>query len=437
MSSNPDLGHLYHDGNICSLYLKLNVQDQIKTREINAREMKTLDQYSRALDRAKSVCRINNEWEQKYLRTQLKDIRYKTPSLTNSLRQESQRLKNERISSESGSYLPNIKHNQSISGSFSTPPFKEKQTPILISSWSVYSNCAPRNRSAPVFGNLEANRERQKEREENNVQNTKSIGFVKKAEQVSRSLHKLYTQAFERKWKENNTTVLDLLGKESREELEKALFVLRGSRAGDVIEDILNDREYVSKNKVQTSQQNGSSGSSTKSEQSEISDDFRTRNNGKSKRSESSDGYDDDSFTEALKDEFSLGSDSVKFCGKRDRKDLCRLKETHDDIKLSFKPRNSNCGENGSIKYNQMRNNDEMDDIAAEVFKRDDAWMMSSTLANASDVDSGPALRWTDLFKTPEVWKQNKGNRKNIKQTPKALSLVTLTGKRRHTMMKR
>ncbi|XP_060558300.1 uncharacterized protein LOC132718602 [Ruditapes philippinarum] len=436
MSSNPDLGHLYHDGNICSVYLKLNVQDQIKTREINAREMKTLDKYSRAMDRAKSVCRINNEWEQNYLRTQLRDIRYKTPSLKKGLRQESQRLKSRRHVPKGGSQLPNIEHNQNVSGSYSTPSYRERQNPVLISSWSVYSNGAPRNRSAPVLGSLDVLREQQEERAENNMLKTKSksVGLVKKAEQVTKTLHKLYTDAFKRKSKENNTTVLDVLGKESREELEKALFVLRGSHAGDVIEDILNDREYVSKHTVKKSQHNDSSDSSSKSDFDEmINDVFVTQSETKNKRSESFVLNEDDYFKDVFtQDEFSVGSDQRRFYVQQGKRQNPLFP---NDTSLSPTSKNMRSGETVLSTDKHVSRGTETDDVAAEVFKRDDAWMMSSTLANASDIDSGPSLRWTDLFKTPELWKQNKKG--NTKTSPKALSLVTLTGKRRQTMIKR
>jgi hypothetical protein len=258
---------------------------------------------------------------------------------------------------------------------------------------------------------------------------SKSVGLVKKAEQVTKTLHKLYTDAFKRKSKENNTTVLDVLGKESREELEKALFVLRGSHAGDVIEDILNDREYVSKHTVKKSQHNDSSDSSSKSDFDEmINDVFVTQSETKNKRSESFVLNEDDYF----KDDFSVGSDQRRFYVQQGKRQNPLFP---NDTSLSPTSKNMRSGETVLSTDKHVSRGTETDDVAAEVFKRDDAWMMSSTLANASDIDSGPSLRWTDLFKTPELWKQNKKG--NTKTSPKALSLVTLTGKRRQTMIKR
>lgn len=439
MSLNPHLGHLYHDGNISNVYTALDVQDNLRTREINARETKYLDKYAQVLDRAKSVCRRRNEWEQTCLRKQLKNIETKTPSLAKSLRLESERLKTCR---KDCSNLPDILGNQTANKG---NHHMEQQGRIYVSSWSVYSNSITRNRSAPSSSRAYDDREHIWDKTDIYDVNT----ALKKAERVTKTLHRLYTQTVKRKLKENQMTVLDVLGKDSKEELEKALFVLRGSPAGEVIENILKEKEFVSKKRLQSHLI-----APDKSDSSEITGDvFITRITSDVTKSDS---YSDETkgliksnYVENDKDHFFTRNDCSE-TSFRHPVSTHALPDVFDNSKkntlASVSSTSNKSASSGNLNSPEATLSpislpqNRVSDLLSinDVFRRDEALVMSSTLANASDIDTAPIqVRWTDLFKTPELWKQNKyANSKKVK-IEKNLSLVTLTGKRRQTMLKR
>lgn len=427
MSTNPALGHLYHDQSISSALTALNFQEKMKTRTINAREMKHLDKYTRSIDRAKGVCKRRNEWEQKNLRHQLKTIEWKTPSLARSLRTESERQKNLRPSfSAAKLVLPKLHHCDNI---VTTDESNDKvgRHPVYVSSWSVYSNGRAQVRSAPELyrkdsvNELDSRSFHPRYSPDGDDARTRTASFMKKTEQVTKTLHRLYTQSLERKVKEQQTTVLDVLGKESKEELEKALFVLRGTPAGDLIEEILRDKEFVTKQ--QNDSNNGDLGIESGSvDHIEVNEVIEASNN------------DDGILKFQSNCRVDEGMDTNNY-------DLDNMKTEMIDysvlqhgsaISLASVPASK------LLRERQSRTKSKNASDVNDMFERDESWFMSSTIANASDTGAIPhGLRWTDIFKTPELWKQNKRRNKYDPFHKKDVSLVTSTGKRRQTMLKK
>ncbi|XP_052768012.1 uncharacterized protein LOC128208489 [Mya arenaria] len=390
MSLNPDLGHLYHDNNISSVFTKLDVQEKLRTREINARESKYLEKYSKVIDRASKVCQRRTEKEKREIETQLRDIRWRTPRLTTALRQESER---ERVKKHAHSSIPEVNASH------------EKRL-VLVSSWSVYSSSRVKKFSA-----LESNRSsevRQSSRLGSSVSG-RTANFTKQTKNVTRALHRLYNRSFERRSQQQNMTVLDILGRESREELEKALFALRGTPAGDLIEDILCNKELVSKQEFKT----------------QPSESVKQETNGTMYVAGISDGSNSDS---------AYGSGHLPKIHSA----------SEPDITLDFLKTMPVKGV-GTLRPNlgssDIRNwLDKSGNLVTSVFEQEDAHQLSSVLGNASDTQPVAAnTKWTEIFKTPELWRQRGGKVTPASATrqPRTVNLVTLTGKRRQTMLRR
>ena len=60
---------------------------------------------------------------------------------------------------------------------------------------------------------------------------------------------------------------------------------------------------------------------------------------------------------------------------------------------------------------------------------------LMSTLANPSEQEYKPTLKWREIFKLPEVWKQTRPVTQNVKEH-KAMGLVKVHGQYRQTMLK-
>lgn len=396
MSLNPALGHLYHDDRINGVFTALDVKDKLRTREINARESKQFEKYESMVNRAMSVCRRRYEYEQRHVRNNLSDIRWKTPTLTSSLRRESERTReHERPHTYNGRVsLPDVNRKHDAS------PDSRKEL-VLVSSWSVFSNKRTRTFSAPEQTTYARSAS---SRGSLNQVSSRARAFTKKTQQVTHNLHRLYKNSVERKLKEHNTTVLDILGRESKEELEKALFVLRGTPAGDAIEDILRARQFVS---------NGNNNSSLAKRT--VSDIFVTQldtdeNKAQSVVSLESEGTSLPTLTS--------GTGNLFIRGNIDR----------NNNEFAESPTNKSISTCQDIKTA----------LSDNVFDSEDPQLMSSVLGNASDTDPCPkSIKWTEIFKAPELWRQQHRNVRTDFKTPRAVSLVTLTGKRRQTMLKR
>ncbi|KAL4226105.1 hypothetical protein ACF0H5_014092 [Mactra antiquata] len=425
MSSNPALGHLYHDDSISNALTLLDVKEKMRTRVINARESKCLDTFTKSLDTAKEICKRRNDWEQRDLRRQLNAIEWKTPSLTRSLRIESERQKTYRtLQSTLGIVLPKVSPNNSVVSNDKLEGSENLRKTISVSSWSVYYHNEPqtpaglsRHGSSNSLNNSTCHLRRLSSIHCD--EGSKSSNYIKKAEQVTKTLHKLYTQSSERKDKEHKTSVLDVLSKSSIEELEKALFVLRGCEAGDLIEEILKrkGRKFQHKDPGNTNDNyNKSPLSSTKTNS------LSTTSN-------------DVTISESDSNDFSIDKCESQYS-------LIYSRKKSDPFDTATSPESNVSSERGSgrtiLSTGQKAKKAQSFLSASEFEEGDKTRFTSSTASNASDSETVTTnMRWTDIFKAPELWKRNKNAWLNKLPNTKNVSLVTLAGKRRTTMLKR
>ena len=420
MTMNPRIGHLYHDHSISNAFTALDARESMRTREINAREAKQLEKYSHVIDRARNTCLKHNDLEQRSMRKSLEDIKSKTPSLAKSLYRETDRRRWKDFDRGKGY--------RGLNDPASSQSTRTKKIQSSVNPWSVFSQsythggysetdmCGTNDRTG--FKSVDVNQI------SCNLRGgplTRSEMLVRKAENITKALHDLYTKGLARKWRENNTTVLEILGKESKEELEKALFLLRGTATGDIIEDILKEKELVSKhsdnrNSLYKNHRN-KSGPST---DVLITDMFGLDRDIADKGSHES----VDSQNQSKNSDPSVDAEKV----------LLNLEDViSDQSKLTRWNRASN---ELTKMTDKTKHVDDKDVDISDIFEKDATWTMSSIIANPSENGLNPrTMKWTQLLKAPELWKTSTVKAAVVKKQ-KPVSLVTLAGKRRRTLLK-
>ena len=493
MSLNPKLGHLYHDHSISNSYTVLDAKEKMKTREINARESKYLDKYTCVLEKAKYICQRKNNWEQRHLRKQLESINTKTMSLDKGLKRESQRMK----------LFDDVLNEEDSRSSrpatfINTRLLRNRQRNNFISSRSLFSNVSSEQQNSVKQSKI--NDEINGRYGDNSKYVlSKTEKLVRKADQVTKSLHKLYTRNLEKRWKDANRTIIDVLTSESNDELQRALFVLRGTHAGNLIEDILRERELSKRARSETYERQKWSLSSNNSDGLEQETVFITEINIK----------DGSEILKRMKDK--KASTPVN---ERKHKELCKMKDRDENdctcdaqnISDGTEKRNGKLPEseklqesysaepeNGAVHHDEdfvmdscryetkARDNvgsyreetestrdtssesDSFDrhekgyQTYASGFKADNSkkWisvadvhldlhsisekgspdLVSSTIVNPSEREQVTTLKWREIFKTPEVWKQNRRAVQSVKKS-NAISLVKVHGQYRQTMLK-
>ncbi|XP_076464462.1 uncharacterized protein LOC143296428 [Babylonia areolata] len=89
---NPsDYSHLYHDSHFSSVSGVMEAREQMRAREVNAREQRLLRQQDQQLRQAKESCRRRHSWQQDTVRRDLKAILERTPTFDRSLKDEHQK----------------------------------------------------------------------------------------------------------------------------------------------------------------------------------------------------------------------------------------------------------------------------------------------------------------------------------------------------------
>ena len=510
MSLNPTLGHLYHDYSITNSLTALDAKEKMRTREINARESKQLEKYTYVLDRAKNVCQRQNDREQRYVKKDLVNIKTKTVSLDRSLKKESQRLKlfDDIITDDAP-----VKNSRAVTFINSKRLLRNRQQNNFISSKSLYS----------MVSQEQTNHVRESQFEDtkrNNVQSkhvsSKTTKIARKADQVTKSLHKLYTKSLERRWKDGSKTLFDILSYESNEDLERALFVLRGTHAGNLVEDILKERKLSKRFGSNSHHSQTWSLSSVGSNLSETDNVFVTelsdRHKGEetekidtsSHRSSQSiiEKHSEPNVTSEIREGSNIiaprmvktlqsfdhsGCNRVEYdkshCHRNygetinkitQQGDVDATKVSEDKIptelnegdgkiyltdnefkgvkvnsdKLGHVPilkseSNSsdtsdrlvgvNNGINSNVTNKWINVADVRLNLTANFEKQDPDCM--SIIANPSEQEYKPTLKWREIFKTPEVWKLNRNLTARVKK-PKPLTLVKVHGQYRQTMLK-
>ncbi|XP_062600379.1 uncharacterized protein LOC134262014 [Saccostrea cucullata] len=170
MTINPTLGHLYHDFSISNAYTALDVQELFKTRQRNAREKRQLDEFNRYLNKAQEINLRRLNLEEKCVRYQLADINLRSASLRNGPRHGSLR-RSQTFSIASPSTL-----------SSAYPSICTSAAPSRFSG----SSSQVSGTSSLETGDLQLSR-------------SKSNMFVRKVNNVTKSLCKLYEKQQRRK----------------------------------------------------------------------------------------------------------------------------------------------------------------------------------------------------------------------------------------------
>ncbi|XP_069117565.1 uncharacterized protein [Argopecten irradians] len=366
MSLIPEIGHLYHDFNISNAYTALDAREQLRTRQINAREDKQLGKYTEVLDKAKVICKRRREWEEDSMRRQLRVLQTKTPSLDRSLRQETERLRryeSTMMSRNSRSGMRTHSEMTSISGKGTLHTHQWPSHTMMSMPQSSRSRYGAESRRTFTSGTDSSSGSTT--RSEHNTET--QINFIKRAERVTKELHKLYRRHKERK--SSNHDLIDILRYNNKELLMKARIFFKDDEATAALESILSGERSEQKNGVKF--QNDSV----------LDTDIKNGN--------------DDALASVHAEH-----DSPTAVG-RDLSSLSVLRHEFSDT------------ESGPV---------------------------SSTIANASDTDSHTMqgrTKWTEIFKTPELWKMYVDNRsaRNKKQDAVS-SLVTITARYRRTMVR-
>ena len=460
MSLNPLIGHLYHDFSITNSYTVLDAREKMRTREINARETKYLDKYACSLDKAKLICQNNNEREQRNIRKHLDNITAKTVSLEKGLKRESQRLK----------LFDDVIHvayktTKSTVLRKSRQTITNKQRHNFVSAKSLYRNIhtEQRNNVQEVERDSVTNQKR-------TVLPSNTVKLLRKADSITKTLHTLYTKKLEKRWKHTNRTISDVLNSESNEELEKALFVLRGTHAGTLIEDILRERAWIRRNRPESYKSRNWSQSSSDSNHGNndyVGDNvFVTELNVRDGMERMSLVADNKTNTLAHSSEQLNKLPKVSNGANWNNKIETEIQGTSIPVgnNMTIKADNDCVDEISSdektelpeiiatnpwqsVSLSQVSDKTKDNDVRSwinisdvnldikDIFERDDPDSMSSTIVNPSENEYAPTMKWREIFKTPEVWKQTKLVAQKIKK-PTPISLVKVHGQYRQTMLK-
>ncbi|OWF37103.1 uncharacterized protein LOC110440614 [Mizuhopecten yessoensis] len=372
MSLIQEIGHLYHDFNISNAYTTLDAREQLRTRQINAREDKQLGKFTEVIDKAKDICKRRREWEEDTLRRQLKVLQMKTPSLDRGLRQETERLRRYETSMMSRNSSSGLRMQSRVTN------FSEKAT-LYNQQWPSHtmtplppsSRCGRGGESRRTFtSSRESNNSGSTSRPDYNTEN--QVNFMKRAENVTKELHKLYRRQKERR--SSNQHLLNLIRINNKELLMKARIFFKDEEATAVLESIL-------------------SGDSSKHVE---------QNGVKFHRDATSSSY-----------------------SENENNDMITSVNTYHDPTTA-------------IRRDSTRDPSVMP--LREDVSDTESGPVSSTVANASDPDSmviRGRTKWTEIFKTPELWKMytaDSNARKNKKDP--VSSLVTITARYRRTMVR-
>ncbi|XP_013062700.2 uncharacterized protein LOC106052006 [Biomphalaria glabrata] len=229
-----DMGHLYHDSYFSSMAIELAVKERLKTREVNAREDRALQQTSQSFNRASLICQKNQSYEKWRVGQSLRKIRERSPGLDSSLALEKARVEALQRALLSRSYVKD-------SSSFGVPE---------SASWVTNRSVASMKSSADSV------KHKEEERLQNQIEkvtrekplNTKlGRDLLKQADFVRRSEHTVKALARLR-WRQDKRRLDHRRCKEelmafSKPLIEKASVVLKGRDDLDVTQ-FLEDFEH-------------------------------------------------------------------------------------------------------------------------------------------------------------------------------------------------
>lgn len=217
MTINPTLGHLYHDFSISNAYTALDAQELFKTRQRNAREKRQLDEFTRSLNKAQDINLRRLELEEISVRHQLNDINLRSPSLRTGLRKQSLR-RSQSFSIASPSTLSSAFQSKCASAAPSRVSYSSSQN-------------SGTSQSSAGSGEFQLNR-------------SKSQMFVRKVNNVTKSLSKLYEKQQRRKVE--RAILLRNVRKDNEELLQKSRVYFKDSDITHNLEEILGETCNIS-----------------------------------------------------------------------------------------------------------------------------------------------------------------------------------------------
>ncbi|XP_063428205.1 uncharacterized protein LOC134711507 [Mytilus trossulus] len=384
---NFGVEHLYHDADISSNFTSLDAKEKMRTRQAHAREEKQLKRFNTTLERAHTVLIKRQDWEKNNIQQELHIIKLKSASLDKGLKkeEEAELIKRARklpaITKSSNSLVKSNYSDSSSNGSTShrSNSFRRHGTITSVDlRYSAEVNFTPSVEINPPIDIVTV--------------------YMKKADVVTRNLHRLYKRKQERNSyikeavkiiRQNNSVLLD----------EAKLYTRN--------KELLKDFELY-KQKQRTS--------SEKTTEREIRDINATS----ASVTFEANRKDDSSIVKAG----TIGNEKDNIINKEGNIQNAEGNLGSDQVIIE-----------DSNTFSKVVLNDIVDDITV----LPDIEPASSVVANpsesGSDFDDKNA-KWTDIFKIPEMWKVFDG-RKKVKQITKPPpALVTLRGKLRKTMLR-
>ncbi|VDI42255.1 Hypothetical predicted protein [Mytilus galloprovincialis] len=378
---NFGIEHLYHDADISSNFTSLDAKEKMRTRQAHAREEKQLKRFNTTLERAHTVLIKRQDWEKNNIQQELHIIKLKSASLGKGLKkeEEAELIKRARklpaITKSSNSLVKSNFSDSSSNGSTTQRSHSFRRHGTITSvdlRYSAEVNFTPSVETNPPIDIVTV--------------------YMKKADVVTRNLHRLYKRKQERNSyikeavkiiRQNNSVLLD----------EAKLY----TRNKELLKDL----------ELHKQKQRSSSEKTTEREILVVD---------KASTSVTFDGNNKDDFSINKEDTILIKKGNI--INKEGNIQNAEVKIDSDiDISSEEVP------------------NDIIDDVTV----LPDIEPASSVVANpsesGSDFDDKNA-KWTDIFKIPEMWKVFDG-RKKVKQITKPPpALVTLRGKLRKTLLR-
>ncbi|XP_076098899.1 uncharacterized protein LOC143068597 [Mytilus galloprovincialis] len=378
---NFGIEHLYHDADISSNFTSLDAKEKMRTRQAHAREEKQLKRFNTTLERAHTVLIKRQDWEKNNIQQELHIIKLKSASLGKGLKkeEEAELIKRARklpaITKSSNSLVKSNFSDSSSNGSTTQRSHSFRRHGTITSvdlRYSAEVNFTPSVETNPPIDIVTV--------------------YMKKADVVTRNLHRLYKRKQER-----------------NSYIKEAVKIIRQNNSV-----LLDEAKLYTRNK-------------------ELLKDLELH---KQKQRSSS-----EKTTEREILVVDKASTSVTFDGNN-KDDFYINKEDTIVIK-----KGNIINKEGNIQNAEVKIDSDIDisseevpnDIVDDVTVLPDIEPASSVVANpsesGSDFDDKNA-KWTDIFKIPEMWKVFDG-RKKVKQITKPPpALVTLRGKLRKTLLR-
>ncbi|CAC5378886.1 unnamed protein product [Mytilus coruscus] len=399
---NFGIEHLYHDADISSNFTSLDAKEKMRTRQAHAREEKQLKRFNTTLQRAHTVLIKRQDWEKNNIQQELHIIKLKTPSLDKGLKkeEEAELIKRTRklpaITKSSNSLVKSNFSDSSSNGSTTHRSNSFRRHGTITSVDLRYS--AEVNFMSSV---------------ETNPPIEVVTVYMKKADVVTRNLHRLYKRKQERNSyikeavkiiRQNNSVLLDEANVYTRNK------------------ELLKDLELY-KQKQRSSSEKTTDREIRDIDEASTSVSFEANNK------------DDNSINKEGNIVNKKGNIISKEGNIVNKKGNIKNKEGN----IQNAERNVN-SDQVIIEDSTISSEVVSYDIRDDITVLPDVEPASSVVANPSESDSDiddKNAKWTDIFKIPEMWKVFDG-RKKVKQItkPPPPALVTLRGKLRKTLLR-